>query len=75
MAKIIFIGWQVGMRTIPFIRLLTKKAGLSLANSKKIKDRIVDNNERIEIIIKNDKLAKEILIEAHRYGVKCELVK
>ncbi len=74
MAKIRFIGWQVGMRPIPFIKLLNIEAGLSLVESKRIKDRIVNNGEIIEIVIKHDKIAKKILIEAQNLGVICELV-
>lgn len=74
MTKIRFIGWQVGMRPIPFIKLLNIKAKLSLVESKKIKDGIVNNGEIFEIVINDDKIAQEILIEAQNLGVICELV-
>ncbi len=70
MAKIIFEDWEVGMRKIPFTKLLNEKAGLSLTEAKKLKDRLVDNNEIIEIEIGDEKLAKEILEEAQKFNVK-----
>ncbi len=73
MTKIIFEGWEVGMRKIPFTKLLNQKAGLSLLEAKKIKDRLVDNNEIIEIEIKEELLAKEILEEALKLKVKGRL--
>jgi hypothetical protein len=70
MATLIFDGWNVGMRKIPFIKLLNEKAGLSLSESKKLKDRLVDNNEIIKIFIDNEELAKEILDSALKLNVK-----
>jgi hypothetical protein len=72
MIKIKFNGWQVGMRPIPFIKLLNKKAGLSLIESKKIKEKII-NDESVEIILKNKNVALEVLSIAQKYGVICEL--
>jgi hypothetical protein len=73
MAKIIFEGWEVGMRKIPFIKLLNEKAGLSLKDSQNLKDRLVDNNEIIEIEVPDENLATEILAEAKRLKVKGRL--
>lgn len=70
MAKIIFDGWEVGMRKIPFIELLTKKAKLGLAEAKNIKDRLVNQNETIELEIDDENLAKEILDDAIKLNVK-----
>ena len=70
MIKIIFEGWEVGMRKIPFTKLLNEKAGLSLSEAKKIKDRLVDNNEIIELELDDESLANEILAEAHKLKVK-----
>jgi hypothetical protein len=74
MVIIRFIGWKVGMRPIPFIKLLHVKAKLSLIESKRIKDRIVDGNEIIEVKVNSDKIALEILNEANDLGVIGELV-
>lgn len=70
MIKIIFEGWEVGMRKIPFTKLLNEKVGLSLKDSKKLKDRLVNNNETIEIEISNENLAREILDQATKLKVK-----
>lgn len=70
MIKIIFDGWEVGMRKIPFIKLLNEKAGLTLSNAKRAKDNLVDKNEIIEIELENEKNAKEILCEAKSLKVK-----
>jgi hypothetical protein len=73
MTKIIFEGWEVGMRKIPFIKLLNEKAGLSLKDSKNLKDRLVDDNEIIEMEVPDENLAIEILAEAKRLKVKGRL--
>lgn len=70
MAKIIFDGWSVGMQKIPFIKLLNGKAGLSFAEAKNIKDRLIDNSEIIYVEITDENLAKEILEEAKKLKVK-----
>jgi ribosomal protein L7/L12 len=70
MVKLIFEGWDVGMRKIPFIKLLHEKAGLSLTEAKKMKDGLVDNQENIEIFIDNIDNAKEILGAAQKLKVK-----
>ena len=72
--KIVFEGWEVGMRKIPFIKLLKGKAGLSLSESKRIKDGVV-NGEIIEINIKDEELAKEMVEDAKKMGVKARIIK
>jgi hypothetical protein len=74
MVKIKFLGWQIGMRPIPFIKLLNKKAGLSLVKSKEIKDKIVDEGQTIEISIRDEKIAHEIIFESQKNGVICKLI-
>lgn len=69
MVKIIFESWDVGMRKIPFTKLLNEKAGLTLQEAKNLKDRLVDNNEIIEVAIDNEILAKEVLEEAKKLKV------
>ena len=72
MATIVFKGWNVGMRGIPFVLLLREKTDVSLKRAKEIKERIVDN-ETIELQVPNDKIANEILKEARKLGVKCDI--
>lgn len=69
MVKIIFESWNVGMRKISFTKLLNKKAGLTLQEAKNIKDRLVDNNEIIEVEIDDEILANEVLKEAEKLNV------
>lgn len=73
MAKIIFEGWEVGMKKVAFTKLLSEKGGLSLSEAKTLKDRLVDKNEIIEIEIDDENLAKEILKEAKKIKVKGRL--
>lgn len=70
MVKIVFEGWDEGMRKIPFTKLLNEKAELTLQEAKILKDRLVDNNEVIEVEIDDKILAKEILKEAQKLKVK-----
>lgn len=70
MAIIVFKGWNVGMRGIPFVLLLREKTDVSLKRAKEIKERIVDN-ETIEFMVSNDDTAKEIVEEARKLGVVC----
>jgi hypothetical protein len=70
MAKIIFDGWDVGMRKIPFTKLLNEKAGLTLAEAKNLKDRLINDNEIIGVEIADENLANEILEEAQKLKVK-----
>lgn len=70
MVKIIFEGWDVGMRKIPFTKLLNEKAGLTLQEAKNLKDRLVDNNEIVVVEVDDKNLAKEILEDAQKLKVK-----
>jgi ribosomal protein L7/L12 len=69
MTKIIFEGWDVGMRKIPFIKLLNEKAGLTLQEAKNLKDRLIDNNEIVVVEIEDENLAEEILKDAQKLKV------
>ena len=60
------------MRGIPFILLLREKARVSLKRAKEIKERIVDN-EIIELKVLDDAVANEIVTEARKLGVVCEV--
>lgn len=73
MAKIIFTGWNAGMRGIPFVSLLTEKADISLKQAMDIKIGIV-NNEIIRLIVSSDSVAREIILCAREFGVICEII-
>ncbi len=70
MAKIIFERWLPGMRKIPFINLLREKGGLSLTDAKRLKDKLVDNDEIVEIEVQGTPLAEEVLNESKELGVQ-----
>jgi len=72
MAKIIFEGWETGMRKIPFVKLLNEKAGLSLAETERVKNKVVDN-KITEIEIADENLAKEVLEESRKLKVKARI--
>jgi hypothetical protein len=72
MAKIILKGWKVGMRGIPLMLLLREKTRISLKRAKEIKERIVDH-ETIELEVSEDSVANEIVTEARKLGVVCEV--
>lgn len=74
MPKLIFEGWNVGMRKIPFVRLLHEKAGLTLTEAKKIKDDIVDNDKIVELVIDDVNLAHDVYEEALKLLVKVRLI-
>lgn len=71
--KVIFEGWEPGMRKIPFIGLLKEKAGLSLWEAKDIKDRLVDNGEVITLDLEDKIVAKEIVERAKDLKVKARI--
>lgn len=73
MAKVIFEGWEVGMRKIPFIHLLHEKAGLSLTESKRLKYQFVNDDEITEITIEDEYLASYILKEAQKLKVRARM--
>jgi len=58
------------MNKIKFIHLLNEQAGLSLQESKEIKDRIV-NGEVVEIEIE-DSLVNRVVAESQKLGVFAE---
>lgn len=73
MTKIVFFGWKVGARKIPFTKLLNNKAGLSLTEAKRIKDLIIDEDEVVEVEVTSVDVAKEIIRESEKLGIKAKL--
>jgi len=71
--KVIFEGWEPGMRKIPFIELLKEKAGLSLSEAKNLKNRLVDNGEVITLNLEGKIVAKDIVERATELRVKARL--
>jgi hypothetical protein len=71
MRKIIFYGWQVGMRKIPFSLLLRDEAGLGLKEAHECMLRVLD--EQPVTLEVSDELAERLLAQAQALGVKCRL--
>lgn len=74
MAKIRFKKWNVGMKPIAFVELLHFNAGIRLKEAKLIKDKIVNNDEIIDIEISDENLAKEIRDKSISLGVEAEII-
>ena len=73
MPKIIFKGWKIGMRGIPFQVLLRNHAGLSLKQAQDVKLKVLDNEE-VELAIVDIETARYISIEAELLGVINEII-
>jgi hypothetical protein len=73
MTKIIFTGWEAGMKKIPFIHMLEREMGLSLSESKRIKDQLVDENQILEIEVKDSIQASKIIEKCKELKVKAHI--
>jgi hypothetical protein len=69
MRKILFYGWQVGMRRVPFSLLLREEAGLGLKEAHEIMLRVLD--EQPVTLEVSDELEERLLAQAQALGVKC----
>jgi len=69
MPKIIFYGWNVGMRTLMFCKYLHEKISLSLKESMNLTLKILDE-EIQELEVEDPEIAKEIIERASELGVK-----
>jgi ribosomal protein L7/L12 len=72
MKKIIFEGWEVGMKKISFTKMLKANSHLGLKEAKSINDRLL-NNEVIEVEFETEEIAKVIAEESRKLGVICKL--
>lgn len=72
MAVVVFTGWKVGMRGIPFIHVLRENTDLSLKRVKQIKEQIVDGEE-IKISVKDLSIAEKIIKLSGELGVICKI--
>lgn len=70
MIKIVFDGWDIGMSKISFIFLLKEKAGLTLSEAKKIKEKLFIYPNTAEVFVENEDIAKDILKDSLMLGVK-----
>ena len=60
------------MQKIPFIKLLNEKVGLSLKESKMIKDAIVD--DKTMMIEVDDSIADDIIKKSTELGIICRIM-
>ncbi len=72
MKTIIFDGWEIGMKKISFYKMLKANSHLSLKESKSVSDRLLQG-EIIEIEFETENIAKLIVEESQKFGVKCRL--
>jgi len=73
MKKIVFEGWEVGMKKISFYSMLKDNSHLSLKEAKSVSDRLL-RGETIEIEFESSDIANFIHGESKKFGVKCRLV-
>ncbi len=73
MRKVIFTGWNLGMKKISFTKMLKANSHLSLKEAKSINDGVL-NGEIIEVEFENAEIAQLIYNESIKLGVKCQLL-
>jgi len=66
-------GWRVGAEKISLINKLTKEAKIPPSKAKEIKDKVVDYNEQVEVVIVSDKSAEIIVAEFFAIGFIVEV--
>jgi len=69
MAKIIFHGWEIGMRPLAFYYFLHEKTNLTLREAREIRLKISEN-EVVELEVQDPEIANEILEKSLEFGVK-----
>lgn len=72
MIKIIFFGWNIGMKRVTFSKLLHDKTNLSLQKTWEIGLKILDG-EVIEINVEEIGMAEEIISKSLELGVKARI--
>lgn len=72
MVKIVFYDWIIGMRPIPFYKMLSEKANISLKEAQKIRLKI-GAKEIVEVEVENESLANEIIVKSLEYGVLAKM--
>lgn len=72
MKTVRFTGWKKGMQKIKFIQLLNSDAGLSLHESKSIKEDLLDG-KLVEVRLAID-TADKVVIRALELGVMSEII-
>lgn len=73
MARVLFTGWNYGLRKISLIKLFQKKANLSLGAAKNKTDILLDGAKFI-IEVESVEDAEEFVKEATVIGAVCEII-
>jgi len=74
MVKVIFYDWVIGMKPLPFYKMLHEKTTLSLTEALNIRVKVTDN-EIVEVEVDNMELAEEIVEKSLEYGVMARIKK
>lgn len=74
MAKVLFKGWNYGLRKISLTKIFQQKAGLSLTMAKSKTDALLDG-ETFIIETETIEQAEELVKEAAAIGAVCEIIK
>ncbi len=73
MTKVILESWREGLGKVALTKLQIEMLNLSLKESKKNVDSLLDNNQ-IVIEIDDNNLAREFYNTAEKIGVNCKLI-
>ena len=73
MTKVILESWREGLQKISLSKLQNEKLGMSLTDSKKNVDMLLDDHSII-FEIEDEIVAQEFLVEAKRLGVNCKIL-
>ena len=73
-AKILFKGWNYGLKKISLAKLFQQRFNLSLKDAKSKTDALL-NDKSFVIEIKDISQAEELVREAKAIGAVCEIIK
>ncbi|PIF70189.1 hypothetical protein [Flavobacterium sp. 2] len=73
MTKVILESWREGLQKISLSKLQNEKLGMSLTDSKRNVDMLLDDHSII-LEIEDKIIAQEFLVEAKRLGVNCKIL-
>ena len=73
MAKVIMESWREGIMMVSLTKLQYEKLGLSLYESKRNADMLLED-QIIILEIEDENVAREFFEEADRFGVNCKMI-
>jgi hypothetical protein len=68
MFVVLFYGWSKGAEKISLIKLLSEVAGLEFGVAKSIKDKVVDEEKEVEVIVSDEGAALQLVEKARLIG-------